>query len=102
MSNTEKDWRTDRAENLKRLGCLVLLCCLAGVVAGLFAPLQSRGARAEEFWQKGSAAYEAKDYETAVKFYKEAAKLGNEKAQFDLARSYSKGEGVEKDQSETV
>ena len=86
---------------LKGLGFLILFC-LVGVVAGLLTPLESRGARAERLWQEGRAAYEAKDYETAVKLYKEAAEQGNEKAQFNLARCYAKGEGVEKDRGEAA
>ena len=95
MPNT----KTRLVKILKGLGFLILFC-LVGVVAGLLTPLESRGARAERLWQEGRAAYEAKDYETAVKLYKEAAEQGNEKAQFNLARCYAIGEGVEKDLKE--
>jgi len=98
MPNTKKDWN----KNLKRLGCLVALICFAAVVAGFLAPLQSKGARAERLWQEGRAAYEAKDYETAVTYYRKSAEKGNEKAQFNLARCYAKGEGIEKNQVEAV
>ena len=97
MSDTEKDWRTDRAENLKRLGCLIAVLCFAAVIAGLFTPLQSRGARAEKLLQKGIAAYEAKDYENAAMYYKEAAEQGDAMAQNMLALCYDTGEGVKQD-----
>ena len=104
MSNTEKDWRADWVENLKRLGCLIAIICFTAFVAGLFAPLHSRAkdAHAEKLWQKGRAAYKAKDYETAVKYYKKSAEQGNEKAQFNFALCYAKGEGVEKDLREAA
>ena len=91
MSNT----KPDVAENLKRLGCLIAILCFAAVVAGFFAPLHSPRHRAEELLQKGAAAFEAKDYEIAVKYFTSAAKQGNAEAQFMLGYCYKAGIGVE-------
>ena len=90
MPDTEKDRKTDWAENLKRLGCLIAVLCFAAVVAGFFAPLHSPRHRAEELSQKGQAAFVAKDYETAIKYFTSAAELGNADAQQNLAKPRNK------------
>ena len=117
MSNTEKDWKTDWAENLKRLGCLIAIICFVAVVAGLFAPLHSPKHRAEDLLKKGAAAFDAQDFEAAaknfvlaaelgnaeaVKWFRKAAEQGNAEAQFHLAAYYCNGIVVERDLSEAV
>jgi len=98
MSNTRTDW----AENLKRLGCLVAIICIAAVVAGLFAPLQPGKARAESFVKKGKAAFEAEKYESAVECYSSAAELGNAEAQYELGNCFALGKGVKASREEAV
>ena len=50
--------------------------------------------------QKGNAAFEAKDYETAVKYFMPAAEQGIPEAQFKLGICYH--EGIEQDYKEAV
>ena len=50
---------------------------------------------ADDLLDKGNAAFEAKDYETAVKFFSSAAEQGNAEAQFMLGYCYKAGIGVE-------
>ena len=76
--------KADRAENLKRLGCLIAILCFAAVVAGFFAPLHSPKHRAEDLLKKGAAAFDAQDFETAAKCFTSAAELGNAEAQYQL------------------
>ena len=102
MSNTEKDWKTDWAENLKPLGCLIAIICFVAVVAGLFAPLHSPKHRAEDLLKKGAAAFDAQDFEAAAKNFVLAAELGNAEAQSKLATCYYDGVGVKKDDAEAV
>ena len=107
MSDTEKDWKMDWAENLKRLGCLIAVLCFAAVVAGFLAPLhrspreESRAdaekVRAEKFLQKGNTCLEAKKYESAARYFSLAAELGNAEAQYRLGCCYETGTGVEQD-----
>ena len=105
MSNT----RTDLAENLKRLGCLIAIICIAAVVAGLFAPLQPGKARAdaektraEKLLREGNAAFEAKEYDSAVKYFSSAAELGNAEAQYKLGDCFALGKGVKASREEAV
>ena len=53
------------------------------------------GENTEDLLQEGNAAFEAKDYETAVKFFSLAAEQGNAEAQFMLGYCYKAGIGVE-------
>ena len=57
---------------------------------------------AEELLQKGKTAYKAKDFETAAKYFKKAAELGNADAQFFLGVCYDKGIGVGQDSAEAT
>ena len=48
------------------------------------------------------AAYEAKDYETAVRHFTLAADQGNAKAQYKLGSYFESEEGVEQDKAEAT
>ena len=108
MSNTRTDW----AENLKRLGCLVAVLCFAAVVAGFLVPLHSskdshveanaERTPGEKFLRECNSCFEAKNFESAVQYYSLAAEWGNAEAQYNLGCCYEKGDGVEKDLKETV
>ena len=111
MPDTEKDWRTDWADNLKRLGCLIAVLCFAAVVAGFLVPLhrlpreESRAdenKRAEKFLQKGNTCLEAKKYESAARYFSLAAELGNAEAQYELGDCFVLGTGVKQDFAEAV
>ena len=58
----------------------LLLCVSAPVSAGPF--------------EDGQAAYEAKDYATALRLWRPLADQGHPLAQFNLGKMYRKGEGV--------
>ena len=68
---------------------LVLLALLAPLYAGA------------DFY-KGVAAFEAKDYATALQELKKAAEQGHAKAQYNLAQIYRNGTGVPQDDKEAV
>lgn len=53
--------------------------------------------RAEKFYNEGEVAKEAKDYDTAIKKYKQAADLGYTSAFELIGRMYYFGQGVDKD-----
>ena len=53
-------------------------------------------------FEDGLAAYERKDYATAIKLWRPLAEQGNENAQFNLGTMYDMGRGVTKDDKEAV
>tara|TARA_R100000306_G_C4270928_1_gene90124 strand:- start:110 stop:517 length:408 start_codon:yes stop_codon:yes gene_type:complete len=52
--------------------------------------------------RKGLKAYDAGDYETALKQWKVLAEQGSDRAQFNLGVMYDEGEGVEQDYEEAA
>jgi len=69
-------------------------------------PPQSRQIKAKRAFtpdfDAGTAAYEQKDYATALRHFRPLAKRGNSDAQFQLGIMYVVGRGVSKDLSEAV
>ena len=59
-------------------------------------------ANARKDYQRGVAAYEAKNYSETVKWWRKAAHQGHIVAQFFLGYMYSTGEGAEKDSAEAA
>jgi TPR repeat protein len=78
---------------MKRL--LTTLVILTGL-------LGSGGAVWADDFDKGEAAYNAGNFEEAVKWYRKAAEQGDAVAQYKLARMYKNGEGVTLDYAEAV
>ena len=73
----------------------------AAPAASVVNPVQDE-ITAEEYYQKGLNAFNSQQYIEAVIWYRKAADLGHEKAQFALARCYDYGNGVEKNPNEAV
>jgi hypothetical protein len=75
-------------------------------ISKVFAPLALAlllvGAALAGPLEDGVAAYEKKDYATALNLWKPLAEQGDPKAQFGLGVMYNDGEGVTKDQAEAV
>ena len=67
----------------------------------LFTGCGKSGENTEDLLQKGNAAFEAKDYETAVKCFSSAAEQGNTEAQFMMGYCYKIGIGVEANGAES-
>ena len=57
---------------------------------------------AEDQYLKGVVCYYTEDYSEAVKWFRKAAEQEHVKAQFELARCYTLGEGVTENQVEAV
>lgn len=55
-----------------------------------------------EAFEKGYAAYEAEDYETAFSYFKEGAQMGCETSQQNCAIMLAKGQGTDKDLNESL
>lgn len=55
---------------------------------------------AEAIFLKGKDYYEAENYTEAVKSYRQAAEMGYAPAQYELARCYRRGRGVEENEAE--
>ena len=55
------------------------------------------GAWAEDLYQAGKDAYEAKDYDKALQYYEQAADQGNAEGLRGIGTFYAEGDGVEKD-----
>jgi TPR repeat protein len=53
-------------------------------------------------FEKGNAAYESKDYATALKFWRPLAKHGDATAQYYLGLMYANGQGVPQDYTEAT
>ena len=53
-------------------------------------------------WEDAAAAYERKDYATAIMIWRPLAEQGNVYAQFNLGTMYDMGRGVTKDDKEAV
>jgi len=70
------------------------------VIAALFT-LIFTAALAGDF-EDGVAAYEQKDYATALTKFRSAAQQGYKEAQYNLGVMYSKGQGVAQDYKEAV
>ena len=47
--------------------------------------------KAEDLFSRGKVFYDRKDYSAAAPYFREAAELGNQKAQNDLGLMYEKG-----------
>ena len=57
---------------------------------------------ADDLLDKGQAAFVAKDYETAIKYFTSAAERGNVDAQQNLGSCYYSGTGVKQDYAMAV
>ena len=53
-------------------------------------------------FEDGNAAYDRKDYATALRFYRPLADQGHAEAQFNLGLMYSNGRGVPQDYAAAV
>ena len=71
------------------------------LVALLVAPLWAADP-AQEAYTQGHQAYRADDYQRAMQLLLPLAQQGHAGAQYDVARMYEKGEGVDKDEKQTV
>ena len=71
------------------------------IVALLTLPAMALASPQDDF-VKGAAAYEAKDYPEALRWYRKAAEQGHAKAQYHLGRMYLVGFGVARDTAEAV
>ncbi len=78
---------------LAGLALIVALC--AGVLLGLTVPAWAG-------WDEGWAAYDRRDYATAVREWRPLAKQGVAEAQINLGNMYRKGRGVPQDDAEAV
>ena len=78
-----------------------ILAVVAVVLAvASFTGCSKSGENTEDLLQKGNAAFEAKDYETAVKCFSLAAEQGDAEAQFMLGYCCKAGIGVEANEAE--
>lgn len=84
-----------------RNGTLRILASIVFLL-GMAASAQAAGdsAQAREALRKGDEASERKDYETAMRWYRQAAENGNAEAQDNVGLFYLMGMGVKKDAAE--
>jgi len=73
---------------------MVVLLCMA-------APLSSFAGENEDY-QAGVRAYQAKDYATALKYWKPLAEQGIAQVQYNLGVMYKHGRGVAQSDTEAV
>ena len=78
---------------MKHLRCILIIfsLMLGGASVGM----------AQDF-EKGSEAYKAGDFETALREFRLLAEQGNARAQFRLGSMYDEGDGVPEDNAEAV
>ncbi len=74
-----------------------------GMLAALLvASLWAADPAQEAAYAQGHQAYRAEDYKRAIQLLLPLAQQGHAGAQYDVARMYEKGEGVEKDEKQTL
>ncbi len=62
----------------------------------------AKGLSAEAMAKKGKDAYEAENYDAAMRWFKKAADLGNAEAMMGMSWIYGNGRGVPKDEAEAM
>ncbi|MSO73363.1 MAG: sel1 repeat family protein, partial [Rhodospirillaceae bacterium] len=75
---------------------------MKAVALGLSLLLASVSVCSAQDFAKGVAAYNAKDYATALKEWRPLAEQGNASAQYNLGLMYDNGQGVTQDYKEAV
>ena len=90
-------------DRLNRLGSLMkrLLTTLV-ILTGLIGSAGAVWADAVDDYNKGVNAYDAGNFEEAVKWWRKAAEQGFAEAQYNLGQIYGRGEGVAQDYAEAV
>ena len=86
----------------RKIGALAILlvwCAAPRLLSG--APLKGSAAT-EPLWQRGSRAFEAQDYRSALPTLMEAARQGDARAQALIGIMYQDGDGVRADDREAV
>lgn len=83
----------------RRTLCLAV-CTLAALMTSAAIPAFSADDAEDKDFDKAAAAYQEKDYETALKRFKKSAEKGNATAMFNVGVIYKNGLGVRKDDDE--
>lgn len=87
-------------QKIGTIPAILLVCCLAPRLLTA-APLKGSAAT-EPLWQRGSRAYEANDFRSALPPLMDAAKQGDARAQALLGIIYQDGDGVRADDREAA
>ncbi len=82
-----------REKMLKNILCVVLV--------GVLCLGQAKG-KGGVYYSMAQKAYQNKDYQKALEYYKKAASMGNVRAYFNLGIMYGNGEGVAQDTDKAI